>query len=181
MTAKVNTHLPLLDEILSSHQELIGKDYPGYRNHCCRMVNFCLTLHTCNEEDFKKIQIAAAFHDIGIWIESTLDYIPPSMPPATAYLKENKLSSWNTEILLMISEHHKLKAFEDLQYPLVETFRQGDLVDFSLGLIKFGINKQHITAVKKEFPNSGFHKGLLQKSLKWFVRHPLNPAPMMKW
>ena len=81
----------------------------------------------------------------------------------------------------MITEHHSIRAVDFEQYPLVEVFRKGDLVDFSLGLIRFGIEKDFIRSVKAAFPNAGFHKGLLTRASKWFVRHPLNPAPMMKW
>ena len=64
---------------------------------------------------------------------------------------------------------------------LVELFRKGDLVDVSLGLFKFRIPPKYIEAVKAKFPNSGFHKYIGKRIAKWLVKHPLNPAPMMKW
>jgi len=176
--------LPLLETIFADWKDTIGPDYDGYRNHVYRMVNCCFKLKTCSEEEQQKIIIAGAFHDIGIWIENTLDYIPPSLPPAMAYLKAHNLEAWSEEISLMISEHHKLRAYTDkpdTPATLVELFRKADLVDFSLGLYKFGIDKAFLKALKSEFPNSGFHKGLVKKSARRFVRHPLNPAPMMKW
>ena len=122
--------IQLIDEILSDWKDVIGDDYNGYRNHVCRMVTFCLSLGEYSEEDHQKICIAAAFHDIGIWIENTVDYVEPSIPPAMGYLKQNKLNDWCEEIELMISEHHKIRAYRGPYEELVERFRKADLVDF---------------------------------------------------
>lgn len=78
-------------------------------------------------------------------------------------------------------ERHKIRAYTGSSYPLVEVFRQADLVDFSFGLFKFGLDKADIEAVKTEFSNADFHKNLAQRAGKWFLKHPLNPVPMMKW
>ena len=172
--------LTLLDDILNDWREVIGEDFDGYRNHCQRMVHCCLALRDCSEVERQKLMIAAAFHDIGIWTAHTLDYLPPSVTPAMAYLKDKGLEAWSEEIRLMITEHHKLSAYDDGRYPLVELFRQGDLVDFSLGLVRFGLPRRFVRELKQTFPNAGFHRRLLQLASHWFVRHPLNPAPMMK-
>ena len=178
----VEEQIPLLDEILAEWQDVIGDQFEGYRNHACRMALFCLALiKDCNKEQKEKIIIAAAFHDIGIWVEDTVDYIPPSLPPAMAYLKKRKLEAWSNEIELMITEHHKVREYQEATYPLVEIFRKGDLVDFSFGLFKFGISKDYISQVKATYPNADFHKNLGKRALKWFIKHPLNPVPMMKW
>ena len=177
----VEQQIPLLEDILNDWTVIIGDEYQGYRNHVYRMVHFCFALHECNDQEKEKIIIAAAFHDIGIWIEGTLDYLPPSVPPAMDYLRNRNLDDWSTEIELMITEHHKVKEYEDSKYPLVEVFRKGDLVDFSLGVVKFGLPRSLIKQLKAEFPNAGFHKNLAKRAAKWFVKHPLNPAPMMKW
>ncbi|WP_394173355.1 hypothetical protein [Thalassotalea litorea] len=177
----VEPHIQQLDAILDHYQEMIGDDFLGYRNHVYRMVHFCLALQTLSEEEKREIYIAAAFHDIGIWVEDTVDYIPPSIQPAMDYLEENDLQDWQDEIGLMISEHHKIREYTDKSLPLVEIFRRGDLVDFSFGLFRFGIDKSYIETVRTAFPNADFHKGLAKRAGKWFLKHPLNPAPMMKW
>lgn len=184
---KIESSISVLEELLAPWQTLIGEDYLGYRNHLYRMIHCCVALqgHTslseCDEQVLRKICIAACFHDIGIWINNTVDYIPPSLPPARAYLQENGLETWTDEILLMMTEHHKLNEYRDEAYPLVELFRKADLVDFSLGMVRFGLDKELIARLKKTFPNSGFHAMLVRRASKWFLRHPLNPAPMMKW
>lgn len=177
---QVEKQFPLLELILGEWKEIIGKDFEGYRNHVCRMVNFCFALNPCSEEEREKIIIAGAFHDIGLWIGKTLDYIPPSIPPAIEYLKRRGLETWSNEVSLMISEHHKFRHYDGI-FPLVELFRKADLVDFSLGMITFGLPKEYVSQVKAEIPNAGFHTNLVRLSAKWFVKHPFNPAPMMKW
>ncbi|NER34863.1 MAG: hypothetical protein F6J93_12710 [Oscillatoria sp. SIO1A7] len=177
----IEARIPLLEEIFSDWKETIGSEYEGYKNHVYRTIHFCLALRECSEEEREKIIIAGAFHDIGIWIEDTVDYIPPSVPPAMEYLKNRNLEVWSKEIKLMITEHHKIGEFKDEMHPLVEVFREGDLVDFSFGTFKFGIPSAYINEVKATFPNSDFHKNLGKRAIKWFGNHPLNPAPMMKW
>ncbi|USA41843.1 hypothetical protein NCG89_09965 [Spongiibacter taiwanensis] len=49
-----------------------------------------------------------------------------------------------------------------------------------LGAVTFGLSKSDIKSVKSTYPNAGFHKMLARRAGAWFVRHPLNPAPMMK-
>jgi len=159
---------------------VIGPAYDGYRNHVIRMASFCFALRQCNEEK-RKIAAAACFHDIGIWTANTLDYVAPSVPPALQYLAANGLERWSADVELMIMEHHKLRRYSPTRDSLIELFRQGDLVDFSLGAVKFGLSSDLIQELKGQFPNAGFHKNLVKLAAGWFIKHPLNPAPMMKW
>lgn len=170
-----------IDGILSAWKPVIGQDYEGYRNHVVRMATFCLMLRPCSLEEQKKIEIAACFHDIGIWTDNTLDYLGPSVPPAKKYLNDNGLGDWSDEISQMILEHHKIRPVVNGLSPLVNLFRRGDLVDFSLGLVRSGLSKDSIKQVKTAFPNTGFHRTLTKLAGSWILRHPLNPAPMMKW
>lgn len=170
-----------IDSILAPWQNTIGDDYQGYRNHVVRMATFCLMLKPCTAEEQRKIEIAACFHDIGIWTEQTLDYLPPSVPPAMQYLEDHGLAAWSDEIRDMILDHHKLTKVEHGVTPLVERFRKGDLVDFSLGLVRNGLDKRAVAEVKAKFPNAGFHPMLVRRAAKWIIKNPLNPLPMMKW
>ena len=177
----IEERFELLEEILGEWKEVVGADFEGYKNHVYRMINFCLSLKDCSDVEREKIIIAACFHDIGIWVAHTADYIQPSVPPAMAYLKNRNLEGWSSEIESMITQHHKITEYTDKRYPLTEVFRKGDLVDFSLGLINFGVSRRYIKRVKAMFPNKGFHKKIVKLEAGWVLRHPLNPVPMMKW
>lgn len=159
----------------------VGRDFAGYRNHVYRMVHFCFAQKTFSVEEREKIIVAGCFHDLGIWAGETFDYLPPSIVLAKDYLQKKRLENWIPEIELMIEQHHKLKKYEAAQNSLVEVFRQGDLVDFSLGFVKCGLPKTCIKEIKKQFPNAGFHKCLARLAGKWIVKHPLNPLPVLKW
>ena len=177
----IQPHHPALDTLFEDWKAVIGEDFAGYRNHVYRMLNFCMRLHDCSDEDKHKLAIAGVFHDIAVWTEDTIDYIDPSVKLAMDYLTSQGLDHWQEEIALMISEHHKLRPATDPRYPLVEIFRQADLVDFSLGLFKCGLPADYVNEIKASIPNAGFHAGLARKATRWFIRHPFNPAPMMKW
>ena len=129
----------------------------------------------------EKICIAAAFHDLGLWSADTVDYIAPAMLLARNYLLENQRASMVDEVCLMIEMHHKVLPYNDARYPLVETFRKADLVDVSLGLVRCGLSSLYVEAVRRAFPNAGFHKRLVALASAWFVRNPLNPVPFMRW
>lgn len=96
------------------------------------MIHFCFALHPCNAEERKKVIIAAGFHDLGIRANGTVDYPPPSIALTESYLKQNNLEPWIPEITFMIDMHHQPGKYQDDTYALVEVFRKGDLVDFSL-------------------------------------------------
>ncbi|ULA68269.1 MAG: hypothetical protein LZF62_340019 [Nitrospira sp.] len=170
-----------IETILAKWARVIGEDYLGYKGHVYRMFNFCLALHPCTEEEKTKLSIAACFHDIGLWSNHTLDYIPPSLSNAALYLSDSGRQEWSEEIALMIDMHHKVRAYTDRRYPLVEVFRKSDLIDVSLGLFSCGIARSYITGVKKHFPNHGFHRFLLETGGSWLLKHPFDPAPFMRW
>ena len=177
----IETRIPLVEEILGKWKQELGNDYLGYKNHVYRMIHFCFALHNCTNEEREKIILAGGFHDLGIWTKSTIDYLPPSIALAKEYLKQNSLEQWIPEIELMIDMHHKLRKYKNDHYPLVEVFRKGDLVDFSLGAVTWGLPKAYIESVKNQFPNAGFHKRLAQLAWVWFSKHPVTPPPFVKW
>lgn len=177
----IETELPAVEAILGEWQAVIGGDYVGYRNHVYRMLHFCFALHPCSTEERTKLIIAGCFHDLGIWSHHTFDYLDPSMALAREYLQQHGLEHWRPEIDLMIEQHHKLRPYADARYPLVERFRQGDLVDFSLGFITCGVKRDYIRQVQQRFPNAGFHRRLVQLTVGWFPGHPTNPLPVLKW
>lgn len=177
----IQTKNDQIEAILATWQDRIGGDYLGYKGHIYRMFNYCLALHSCSEEEKTKLAIAACFHDIGIWSAHTLDYLPPSVTEVKQYLSETGRQEWCEEIGLIVEMHHKIRPCKIDKYPLVELFRMGDLVDFSFGLIKFGISCAYVSEVKAAIPNHGFHRFLIKAAREWFTKHPFTPPPFMKW
>lgn len=176
----MHSKIDLLDDILQSHKNVIGKDFSAYRNHCYRVVNFCAALAGDNSPCLEKFAISAAFHDLAIWENQTFDYLAPSVVLAEKYLTENNKTDWNAEISSMILLHHKITK-SDSAYLLAEIFRKADWMDVSLGILNFGVSRSLIGEVYAAFPTLGFHARLVQLAARQWVAQPLNPLPMVRW
>jgi len=179
---KIRSNIFLLEKILAEYKDVVGDDFKPYKYHVYRVVNFCFQLkQDIDDEQEEKIIIAACFHDLGIWTNNTFDYLQPSIALAKEYLTQRNLDKWFGEIELMIDFHHKFRKYNDNNHSLVEIFRRADLIDVSLGLVKFSLPAEYIENIKNKFPNSGFHKKITQLAIREFFRNPSNPLPMVKW
>jgi len=182
MAAKVevDTDNSIVAEILASYATDLGRDRIGYGNHVMRVVNFFRALSgmpTCPEH----VLIAAAFHDLGIWTAGTFDYLAPSIDLARAYLDETGRGGHRDEVAAIILEHHKLRSYRGRFASTVETFREADLVDVSLGAVRFGLPRRFVRSVRAALPNAGFHRCLLSLTARQAARDPLRPLPMVRW
>lgn len=172
---------PQIESILDDWRDGIGGEFAGYRGHVYRVFNICLRLHDCDAEARRKLAIALAFHDIGLWSARTVDYVPPSEAEAVAWLGRNGLGAWADEIALMIRMHHRVRRWRDPATPLVEVMRRADLVDFSRGVYRAGLPRAYLAVLGKTIPNAGFHRFLMRGARDWFLRHPLRPPPFLRW
>ena len=167
-----------IDSILASHAAAIGADMEKYRNHVYRMYNFSLYFN--KGEDAELLAIAAAFHDIGIWTEKTLDYLEPSIKLATEYINTHPELYISPEKLAQVIDlHHKITRVK--LNDTAEHFRRADIADLTFGLIRFGMPKALYKEAKAVFPIKGFHWKLVKLTLKQLTVNPLKPLPMFKW
>jgi len=173
------TSVPTIDEVLHDHASELGDDFMGYRNHVYRVFNLC-TAVVKDRVDPEKIAVAAVFHDLGIWTNSTFDYIAPSVALARGYLAANGRAAWIAEIETAITDHHKITPSNATRDSLVEAFRRADWIDVTRGLRTFGLPRPLIRSVLAGWPSAGFHWRLMQLTLERFRAHPLTPLPMVK-
>jgi len=172
----------MIEDILAGYKNVLGRDHRPYKNHINRIVSYCYLLQ--NDLDSKqkeKIIIAACFHDLGIWTDKTFNYLAPSIRLVKTYLKQLNLQSLFCEIELMIKFHHKLRPYVDEDFPLVDLFRKADWIDVSHGMLKFGLASEKISYIQQKYPNVGFHKRLVQLTIRELFHNPLKPLPMFKW
>lgn len=167
-----------IDTILAPYLEVIGSDI-GYVNHTKRMLSYALEIQDLDEVQKEKFIIAVAFHDLGIWTEQSFDYLDPSVALALEYLKKEDKMDYEKDVRDMIDLHHKLTPIKDND--LAELFRKVDMVDVYWGAVSFGINKERMKEIKKEFPNNGFHLTLMKWFGKRLLEKPWSPMPMLKW
>ena len=177
---KMHEHAPVLDAILESWRVPLGGDFTAYKNHCYRVLNFCLAFCGEDSETMSKVSIAVAFHDLGIWANNTYDYLGPSIQLAREYLAKTNQGAWGDEIEAMIAQHHKLTKYKVNPNWLVEPFRKADWVDVSRGRLKFGLPSLFVTETLLKFPNAGFHKRLIALTKQRLKTHPFSPLPMMR-
>lgn len=170
----------ILDGILESWRVPLGGDFAAYKNHCYRVLNFCLAFCDESADTMSKISIAVAFHDLGIWANNTFDYLEPSKQLAREYLAKMDKDAWSEEIETMVDQHHKLRKYNAHPNWLVEPFRKADWIDVSKGTLKYGLPSAHIAAILTTFPNAGFHKRLIGLTIQRLKTHPLSPLPMMR-
>ena len=175
------TALPTLDALLAAHAVQLGDDATGYRHHAYRVANFYWQLSPGDAEMLEKLSIAVAFHDLGIWTARTFDYLPPSRVLARDHLRTIGRPEWRTDVDAMIDHHHRIRRMPPSTQASVETFRRADWIDVSNGVLRFGLPRAVVREVRRTFPDAGFHRRLLQLTLRRFQRHPLSPLPMMRW
>jgi hypothetical protein len=174
------TEIPQLDELLAQHAAAMGSDAVPYRNHAYRVANLCIALAPRNPDTVHKIAIAAALHDMGIWTQRTFDYLVPSMELARAHLERVGKAEWTAEITTMILEHHKISPYRGRADWLVEPFRKSDWIDVTWGLRSFGVPRSRLQELQRQWPDAGFHTGLVKQELKRFLTHPWSPLPMFR-
>jgi len=180
----------LINELLDRHKDAIGRDLEGYGNHVRRIYDTTLVhqrtlapAYQPSEAELSALAIAAVYHDAGIWLDGTFDYLEPSNAHAQEELAVRGLTQWSDAVSDMVMEHHKLTAVPARgEAPnWGEWFRRADYSDVSVGLVRFSAKGAELKAIRKAYPNAGFHKALVRIAGGWLPKNPLNPMPMMRW
>ncbi len=172
---------PEVDGILALHAEALGGAFQGYRNHATRVLHLLFALAPGLRAAPGALLVAAACHDLGIWTAGTFDYLEPSCALARRHLAERGLSGSSEAVARIIQWHHKLRTYRGPDAEVVEAFRRADLVDLSLGRVRFGLEPAFVAGVRAAFPNAGFHRLLLALGFQQLRRSPLRPLPMVRW
>jgi len=171
-----------IEFILDHYGDELGDDLVAYRNHVYRIYNMVIKLskRKLHDDELEKFAIAAAFHDLGIWTDSTFDYLDPSIALSEQYLEDFHKQEWKEEVATTIYWHHKVTQYKGPYAEAVNLFRKADWIDVTNGLRAFGMKRMQIVHLYAEFPDAGFHKFLVKRAFKWGVKNPLRPLPMFK-
>jgi len=185
---KMIVDVPRVDQLLTGWQSLLGMDYEAYRNHVYRVINLAMAYFPdMSPEQRDLLCIAAAYHDIGIWTHSTLDYLESSADQACAYLAKNpdagdsSLETKQRLVSAMIYQHHRIRAIPGDELAAAEAFRKADWADVTLGVRRFGLPRGRYRLICASFPNAGFHRRLLTLFTNRLRESPLSPLPMLRW
>ena len=170
----------MMDALFGRWRSALGPDFTAYRNHACRVFHLASALSGAGGEELEQLAVAAAFHDIGIWLDDTFDYLEPSIERAFRYLEETGRASWAGPVRDMIAEHHKVFPWHGPGRSLVEAFRRADWLDVSRFVLPTRLPRSFLRELVAAFPWAGFHLRLVTLTLAWTRRHPLRPLPMLK-
>ncbi len=170
-----------IDSMLSQWRDRLGADYIAYRNHCQRVFLFATAMVDNNSDVSERLAIAAAYHDLGVWVIDSLDYLDSSVQLAIAYLESIDRSAWAEEISVMIDQHHKMRSYQGEHADLADAFRKADWVDVLRGKVRFGLSRDLVDSVLADYPNAGFHQKLRQLGREQFRKNPFRPLPMLKF
>lgn len=151
---KIHHQSKIVDNVLDGWRIMLGSDFIDYRNHCYRMLNFCLAFCSEHDDAVDKVSIAAVFHDLSTWAGSSISSLASSRRMIREYLLETDLSSWCEEIETMIEFRHKDMKYSNYPDWLVEPFRKADWINRSEGRLKFGLSADYVAAVMVTFPGS---------------------------
>ncbi len=174
----VTTH-PLIEEILDGHTRNARGDeagFAGYRGHVYRVFNYARVLVDDADDRDDKLAIAAAFHDIEAFVG--LDYLAPSILVQDAWLERTGRGAWSEELAVVVAEHHKLTRYRGPHARLAEPMRRADLVDVSQGLVRSGVPRDHVRAVRAATDvGEFFTRTVPRAAVRNLLRHPLDPMP----
>ncbi len=163
----------IVDDVLARYANELGAHAEVYRNHVLRAFNYHLIVDDAAAQSVEAA-LAWAVHDLGVWT-SGWDYIGPSVALARTLAPE---FGADADVAAgMVEWHHKLTPARD---PRVESFRVADRVDASRGLVKGPVTAGQVAECVAALPYLGFHRLIAAQAAKWALRHPLNPAPMLR-
>lgn len=150
----------LIDDLLAPFEGCIGPDLPGYRNHVLRVLTYARHFLHGDDTHRQAIEVALAFHDIGLWTAGDLAYLGPSEEVVIRVNRERELGIDPDFLVALIHWHHKLTAYRGAWEREVNAVRCGDWVDASQGLVRKGLARSQIAAVEAALPSLGFHEAL---------------------
>ena len=151
-----------VEELFSHYEQMIGKDFTGYRNHVYRTITYAMHFLGNLVEHEQLVETAFVYHDIGLWSDHELAYLEPSEALALA---DNEKYGWGLDPELLrdvIHWHHKIFPYKGPHQTVIEACRKADWIDATKGSLRKGLSKDAISKVEAAFPNLGFHDTLLR-------------------
>lgn len=168
--------MKLITQLLHPYQETLGADYEAYHHHAQRVYGYAITFLLMREN--RKLAIAAAFHDLDIWVSGSMDYLEGSAQLAEKYLAQSDFTYLPDEVRFIIQQHHQLSPIRgNIE---AEAFRKADLVDLTSGWVRYNLPQSIVADTERRFPRHRFTRKMGAKIWSYAWRHPLKPFPMIR-
>jgi len=179
-------YLPLVEKLFAGWRPWLAEDLDAYRNHVYRLINLVFAMEPAlDDEDFLLLQIAAAFHGLGIWRGGSVDYLELSADEACGFLARHlELGNRSLEdkqrlVRVMVYQHHQLTAL-DCDSLLAEAFRRAHWTDLTGGWIRYDLSRSVYGEILRRFPAAGFHGRLARFMVRRLRKRPLSALAMLK-
>ena len=151
-----------VESLFEPYKEVIGADYPGYRNHVYRALTYAMHFLCGDEAHRPLVETAFVYHDIGLWTDKACAYLEPSEDLA---LRDNERHGWGLDpeaLRAAIHWHHKVFPYRGPFEQVVEACRKADWIDANKGMLRMGLSAAQIARVEDALPNEGFHNSLVR-------------------
>lgn len=183
----MKTHLPIVERLFQTWHVALGEHFEAYRNHVYRVINLTHHFHPAiTNDESNLLQVAGAFHDIGIWLDGNFDYLERSADHACAWLAQypdvssRSLETEQRIVRNLIRYHHKVRPV-DHSNPMVEAFRKADWTDVTGLYFLTDLRKAEQRELLARFPERGFRRALARLAFTHARRNPRAPLPMVRW
>lgn len=174
---------PVIDPILDSFADAIGGHGRIYRHHCLYVAHAVRALvpEPAARHD-RALGIAAAFHDLGLFTEGTIDYLEPSVILAAAYCESEGAADLVPLVTRLIENHHKITPVRDgPEVDLVDAFRRADWQFVMMGAYPGALGWRAHRELKRALPTPGFHRFIVGHSVRHVRSGARNPLPVLRW
>jgi hypothetical protein len=158
----IRTERPFVEDLFARYKALLGKDFPGYRNHVYRTITYAMHFLGNAKKHERLVETAFVYHDIGLWTDRELAYLEPSEAVAIADNQKLELGLDPDVLRGAIHWHHKVLPYTGPHREIIEACRKADWIDASKGMLRKGMSRVAIAKVEAAFPNLGFHDTLLR-------------------
>lgn len=160
ISTKSTLSTPLVDIILQENASALGEARDGYRNHIKRVLTYALHLLPADAGYREEMEVALAYHDLGVWTHGTLAYLEPSIDSCLNDPVVAELGLDRNLITNIIEYHHKFTSFRGPNADIVNAVRKGDWIDVTRGRMKKGVDESFILKTMQAHPDLGFRAAL---------------------
>ena len=135
---------PFVEELFARYESLIGRDFPGYRNHVYRAITYSMHFLGNAEEYERLVEAVFVYHDIGLWTDRELSYLEPSEAVAVADNEKFRFGLDSGLLRDAIHWHHKIFSYSGPNHEVIEACRKADWIDATKGMLRKGMSKKSI-------------------------------------
>jgi hypothetical protein len=172
---------PVAEALLEGWRARLGPAHHAYANHAHRVFHLARRLGALDASLDEPLAITAAFHDVGIWLDDTFEYLAPSAARAAAHVQTVGHPEWAAMVTAAIEAHHKVTPWNGPNAAFVNAFRRADWLDVAMFALPTVLPRPFLRDLVRVFPRAGFHGRIVRIGLAWARRHPTRPLPMLRW